>query len=72
MASPGDATAATGAWPERITGDSPQPIETPCSGLSGPPERSSQRPSHPGAPSVVISPVSQKWREWKCERSGLA
>ena len=71
-ASSGLVTAATGTREERRTGESVEPIVTPWNGLSAPPRRSSQRPSHPGTWSWVIRPVSQKWREWKCERSGLA
>ena len=71
-ASPGEETAATGAPAVRRTGDSPPSSEIPCSGLSAAPWRSSQRPSQPGEVFSLIRPVSQKWREWKCERSGLA
>ena len=71
-ASSGEDTAATGEEPERSTGDSVESIEIPCSGLSFDPAWSSQRPSQPVAEFGVIRPVSQKWREWKWERSGLA
>src|SRR2546423_12678285 len=69
--SPGEDTAATGACPVRRTGDSAPVMDTPCSGLSCDPVRSSSRPIHPEAPLSVTRPVSQKWREWKCERSGF-
>src|SRR3954452_19379495 len=57
-ASSGEDTAATGAVPERSTGEREKSIETPWSGLSGEPARSSQRPSQPLAWSCVIRPVS--------------
>ena len=66
-----DDTAATGARPARITGESEPVIDTPWSGLSIEPLRSSVRPSQPVAAFCVTRPVSQKWREWKCERSGF-
>src|SRR4051812_5392651 len=68
----GDDTAATGAPPVRRTGESAFDIDTPWSGLSPEPLRSRKRPSQPEAVFCVTRPVSQKWREWKCERSGFA
>ena len=71
-ASSGDCTAATGLRLPRSSGDRPASIDSAWKGLSGPPWRSVQRASHPGAGLIEIRPVSQKWRLLKCERSGLA
>ena len=61
-----------GALRERRTGDSAVASDSPCSGLSRvavavqPAPEPARRPA-----SSMISPVSQKWREWKCERFGF-
>jgi hypothetical protein len=68
----GESTAATGAPADRRSGDRVLDSEMPWSGLSAEPARSSMRPSQPVAADWVTRPDSQKWREWKCERSGLA
>ena len=64
--------AATGTRAAASDGPSEPPSEIPCSGLSGVPTRSSTRPSQPERSCASSAPTSQKWRETKCDWSGLS
>ncbi len=70
--SSGASTAATGTRAAASDGPRLPPIDTPWSGLSAVPMRSSSRPIQPERSCGSSAPTSQKWRETKCDWSGLA
>ncbi len=67
--SSGLSSAATGLRAVASDGASWPSSDTPCSGLSAEPTRSSTRPSQPVRRFASSAPTSQKWREVKCDWS---
>ena len=63
--------AATGLRAVASVGESCPSSETPWSGLSGEPTRSSTRPSQPVRRCGSSAPTSQKWRDVKCDWSAF-